>query len=53
MGIYLVTPAARYNIKRYIKWADHVENTGEKRNTCTVLIGKLEGKRPLETTSLT
>jgi hypothetical protein len=33
---------------RRMKWAGHVTRMGEKRNTCKVLVGKPEGKRPLE-----
>jgi hypothetical protein len=30
-----------------MSWAGHVERVGEKRNAYRVLVGKLEGKRPL------
>jgi hypothetical protein len=41
------------NIIRMIKsrmmiWAGHVARIGEKRNAYRILVGKLEGKRPLE-----
>jgi hypothetical protein len=41
------------NITRQIKsrrmrWAGHVARMGEGRNVYRVLVGKLEGKRPLE-----
>jgi hypothetical protein len=29
------------------RWAGHVAHMGEKRGTCKVLVGKLEGKRQL------
>jgi hypothetical protein len=32
---------------RIIRWAGHVSRMGEKRGVCRVLVGKLEGKRPL------
>jgi hypothetical protein len=32
---------------RRMRWADHVERMGEKRNTYRLLVGKPEGKRPL------
>jgi hypothetical protein len=32
---------------RRIKWAGHVARMGEKRNAYRILVGKLEGKRPL------
>ena len=30
-----------------IRWAGHVARMGEMRGICRVLVGKLEGKRPL------
>ena len=41
------------NIVRVIKsrrmgWAGHVASMGEEREVCRVLVGKTEGKRPLE-----
>jgi hypothetical protein len=32
---------------RRMKWAGHVARRGEKRNAYRLLVGKLEGKRPL------
>ena len=32
---------------RRIRWAGHVVHMGEKRVICRVLVGKLEGKKPL------
>jgi hypothetical protein len=32
---------------RRMRWADHVERMGEKRNAYILLVGKPEGKRPL------
>jgi hypothetical protein len=32
---------------RRMKWAGHVARMGEKRNVYRLLVGKLEGKRPL------
>jgi hypothetical protein len=33
---------------RGMRWAGHVARIGEKRNVCRLLVGKPEGKRPLE-----
>jgi hypothetical protein len=30
-----------------MRWAGNVARIGEKRNVCRILVGKLEGKRPL------
>jgi hypothetical protein len=32
---------------RRMRWAEHVARMGEKRNAYRILVGKLEGKRPL------
>ena len=32
---------------RRMRWAGHVARMGKKRGVCRVLLGKLEGKRPL------
>jgi hypothetical protein len=32
---------------RRMRWAEHVERMGEKRNAYRLLVGKTEGKRPL------
>ena len=32
---------------RRMRWAGHVASMGEERGVCRVLVGKLEGKRPL------
>jgi hypothetical protein len=32
---------------RRMRWAGHVTRMGEERGVCRVLVGKLEGKRPL------
>jgi hypothetical protein len=32
---------------RRIRWAGHVAQMGEKRNAYRILVGKLEGKRPI------
>jgi len=32
---------------RRMRWAGHVERMGEEREVYSVLVGKLEGKRPL------
>jgi hypothetical protein len=33
---------------RRMRWAGHVARMGEKRNVYWILVGKPEGKRPLE-----
>jgi hypothetical protein len=33
---------------RRMRWAGHVAQMGEKRNAYSILVGKPEGKRPLE-----
>jgi hypothetical protein len=33
---------------RRMRWAGHVTRMGEKRNAYRILVGKPEGKRPLE-----
>jgi hypothetical protein len=33
---------------RRMRWAGHVARMVEKRNVCRILVGKPEGKRPLE-----
>jgi hypothetical protein len=33
---------------RRMRWAGHVARMGEGRNVCRVLVGRPEGKRPLE-----
>jgi hypothetical protein len=35
-------------VKNTLKWAGHVARIGEERNVHKVLMGKPEGKRPLE-----
>jgi len=35
------------NIWRRMRWAEHVALMGEERGVYRVLVGKLEGKRPL------
>jgi hypothetical protein len=32
---------------RTMRWAGHVARMGEKGNACRILVGNLEGKRPL------
>jgi hypothetical protein len=44
-----LSPAMIRQIKsRRMRWAGHVARMGEGRNVYRVLMGKLEGKRPLE-----
>jgi hypothetical protein len=32
---------------RRMRWPGHMARMGEKRNTCRILVGKPEGRRPL------
>jgi hypothetical protein len=32
---------------RRIRWAEHITRIGEKRNACSILVGKPNGKIPL------
>ena len=32
---------------RIMRWAGHVACMGERRGVCRILVGKLEGQRPL------
>jgi hypothetical protein len=46
---FLSSPSIIRMVKsRRMKWAGHVAHMGEKRNTYRILVGKPEGKRPLE-----
>ena len=54
-NVELNDPYSWPNIFRVIKsrrmrWAGHVARTGERRGVYRVLVGKTEGKRPLERT---
>jgi hypothetical protein len=37
---------------RRMRWAGHVERTGELRNAYTIFVEKPEGRRPLERSRL-
>jgi hypothetical protein len=37
----------RMNTSRRMRWAGHIARMGEKRNAYRILVGKLDGKRPL------
>ena len=37
----------RSSVSRRMRWAGHVARMGEERGVCRVLVGKLEGRRPL------
>jgi hypothetical protein len=45
--LYPSSSIIRIIISREMRWAGHVARMGEKRNVCRLLVGKLEGKRPL------
>jgi hypothetical protein len=41
-------PSIRMMKSRRMKWVGHVAHMGEKNNAYRVLVGKLQGNRPLE-----
>ena len=45
--LYSSPNLVRVNKSRRMRWAGHVARMGEKRGVYRVLVGKLEGKRPL------
>jgi hypothetical protein len=47
-NLYLSPDIIRQIKSRRMKWAGHVARMGEERNVYRVLVGKPEGKRPLE-----
>jgi hypothetical protein len=47
-NLCLSTDIIRQIKSRRMRWAGHVARTGEGRNLYRVLVGKPEGKRPLE-----
>jgi hypothetical protein len=47
-NLYSSPDTTRKIKSRRMRWAGHVAHVGEGRNVCSVLVGKLEGKRPLE-----
>jgi hypothetical protein len=46
--LYSSTSIIRMIKSRRMRWAGHVSRMGEKRNAYRLLVGKPEGKRPLE-----
>ena len=46
-GLYCSPSTVRVIKSRRIGWAEHVARMGERRGVYRVLVGKLEGKRPL------
>jgi hypothetical protein len=46
-NLYSFPSIIRINKSR-MRWAGHVARIGEKRNAYRILVGKPEGKRPLE-----
>jgi hypothetical protein len=46
-NLYCLPSKIRMIKSRRMKWAGHVVQLGEKRNTYRLLVGKPEGKRPL------
>jgi len=46
--LYSSTNIVRVIKSRRTRWAGHVAHMGEERGVCRVLLGKPEGKRPLE-----
>jgi GH43 family beta-xylosidase len=47
-NLYSSPDITRQNKSRTMRWAGHVARMGEGRNEHRVLVGKPEGKRPLE-----
>jgi hypothetical protein len=47
-NLYFSLSIIRINKSRRMRWAGHVARIGEKRNAYRILVGKPEGKRPLE-----
>jgi hypothetical protein len=47
-NLYSSRDITRQIKSRRVRWAGHVERMGDGRNMCRVLVGRLEGKRPLE-----
>jgi hypothetical protein len=45
--LYSSPSVIRIMKSRRMRWADHVEGMGEKRNAYRLLVGKPEGKAPL------
>jgi hypothetical protein len=46
--LYSLPVIISQNKSRRMRWAGHVARMGEERNVYKVLVGKPEGKRPLE-----
>jgi hypothetical protein len=46
INLYFSSKIIRFMKSRRMSWADHVVRVEEKRNEETVLVGKLERKRP-------
>jgi hypothetical protein len=46
-NLYCLPSIIRIIMSRRTRWAWHVARMGEKRNVYRILVGKLEGKRPL------
>jgi hypothetical protein len=45
--VYSSLSITRIIKSRRMRWVGHVVGMGKKRNTCRLLVGKPEGKRPL------
>jgi hypothetical protein len=46
-GFYSSPSIIRVMKARRMRWAGHVARMGEVRGACNILVGKLEGRRPL------
>jgi hypothetical protein len=46
-NLYSSPSIIRMNKSTRVKWENHVERMGAKRNACRLLVEKPEGKRPL------
>ena len=45
--LYSLPSIVQVIILRRMRWAGHVQRTGERRGICSILVGKPEGKRAL------
>jgi hypothetical protein len=46
-NLYCSPSIIRIMKSRRMGWAGHIARMGAKRNACRILVGKVEGKRPL------
>jgi hypothetical protein len=51
-NVYASLHVIRVIKSRRMRWVEHVASTREMRNICTILIGKLEWRRPIGRSTL-